>query len=382
MTDTPTDTAPEAITQADREAAAAVVEWHNHAASQWEVTAESTTLQFFVDSAPASMRAGAFDGHDLVQFFARHRRLTSHSAGEGLREALGEAVSILERLPYGDWPGGMYSGKTVAANAFIRRCRKLLTPPSDAGSTTRSGGEGVEALIEQEAIDLIVDLIGPGASQSGTNCRVVEDHLRQFLRNVSNLATAPSPDSGEALARAYFERGFICCAAWSMTKPGEKLSDDVIEHAWAHRDEGMDEEDLLPALATTPSPDASPDSGRGLRDQIARDAALFAALPAAEQSALRRELATVGCNPGIVFGPSPSPAIVKEAGEVEHGLGPHALIIGDEPDGFVPVALLIGSGTVYLQQEATTVFLGFKQAASVVEALAALSASNAAQVSK
>jgi hypothetical protein len=44
-----------------------------------------------------------------------------------LVEALREAVDVLERIPYGDWPGKMYSGKTVAANALICRARKALT---------------------------------------------------------------------------------------------------------------------------------------------------------------------------------------------------------------------------------------------------------------
>ena len=49
--------------------------------------------------------------------------------------------------------------------------------------------------------------------------------------------------------RAYFERGFIAAAAWAMTKRANvKLSDAVIDHAWAHRDEGMDEADMLPPI--------------------------------------------------------------------------------------------------------------------------------------
>ena len=50
--------------------------------------------------------------------------------------------------------------------------------------------------------------------------------------------------------RAYFERGFIAAAAWALTKrPGVTLSDAVIDHAWAHRDEGMDDGDILPIAA-------------------------------------------------------------------------------------------------------------------------------------
>ncbi|MEH3121128.1 MAG: hypothetical protein PGN16_03970 [Sphingomonas phyllosphaerae] len=51
---------------------------------------------------------------------------------EALRSALEEAVGVLERLPYGDWPGKMYSGKTVAANALIRRARRALNAPTGA----------------------------------------------------------------------------------------------------------------------------------------------------------------------------------------------------------------------------------------------------------
>lgn len=42
-----------------------------------------------------------------------------------------------------------------------------------------------EAVVEAAAISLIVDLCGPGASQSATNVRVVEDHLCQFASTLS-----------------------------------------------------------------------------------------------------------------------------------------------------------------------------------------------------
>lgn len=68
------------------------------------------------------------------------------------------------------------------------------------------------------------------------------------------VSTTPKDDAPLAYERAYFERGFIAAIAWSLTKrEGAELSDDVFDHAWAHR-EGMDEGDILPvaALATTP----------------------------------------------------------------------------------------------------------------------------------
>lgn len=57
----------------------------------------------------------------LLDSFARTNTTTE------LVEALREALDVLERIPYGDWPGKMYSGKTVAANALIHRARKALT---------------------------------------------------------------------------------------------------------------------------------------------------------------------------------------------------------------------------------------------------------------
>jgi hypothetical protein len=52
-----------------------------------------------------------------------------------------------------------------------------------------------------------------------------------------------------------------------------------------------------------------------------------------------------------------------------HGLGPNALTIEDEPDGFDPVALLI-AGNVYLQQGESQIFLGLAQSARLAAALA------------
>ena len=73
------------VTQADREAAAALIEWHNDAAAQWEVV-PGKTLQFFAASAPKSMREGAFDEHDVVQAFARHRLASTQPAPAFPRE--------------------------------------------------------------------------------------------------------------------------------------------------------------------------------------------------------------------------------------------------------------------------------------------------------
>jgi hypothetical protein len=84
--------------------------------------------------------------------------------------------------------------------------------------------------------------------------RLLVERGQELLEHARKLrAVLPSESrKGEALAyeRAYFERGFIAASAWGMTKrEGDKLSDDVIDHAWAHRDEGMDHGDILPVAA-------------------------------------------------------------------------------------------------------------------------------------
>lgn len=48
------------------------------------------------------------------------------SVPDELRQDLEDAVSVLERLPYGNWPGDMYHGKVAAANGLIRRLRAAL----------------------------------------------------------------------------------------------------------------------------------------------------------------------------------------------------------------------------------------------------------------
>ena len=67
-----------------------------------------------------------------------------------------------------------------------------------------------------------------------------------------------------------------------------------------------------------------------------------------------------------------------ETGEGAHALGPNATILDDDIDGFECVALLVGNGTVYLQQGSAQVFLGFRQARDLSAALVALGQQGAA----
>jgi len=152
MTNTPTDTAPEAITQADERLA--------------------FDIGRLIDTGDAS--------EDAIRLeVARHRRLTSHSAGEGLREAL---IRVARMIP------GVLCADGVS-DAFLAHIPDELahytitrTPPSDAGSTTRSGGEGV----------LHVHRCSCGAAFS------TGGELTWHQEHRCALATTPSPDSGEA----------------------------------------------------------------------------------------------------------------------------------------------------------------------------------------
>lgn len=60
------------VTQADREAAASLIAWHNEAASAW-VTEGGSDLRFFASDMPDAISQGVWDGHEFVQAFARHR---------------------------------------------------------------------------------------------------------------------------------------------------------------------------------------------------------------------------------------------------------------------------------------------------------------------
>jgi len=74
------------ITQPDREAAAALVEWQN--GTGWEP-------QFFNPGLPKGMREGAWDNHPVVQAFAAHRLYAKELAmsDQARREADIEAMA-------------------------------------------------------------------------------------------------------------------------------------------------------------------------------------------------------------------------------------------------------------------------------------------------
>jgi len=314
MTDTPTDTAPEAITQAeslDDKVAPFVESYefrHDDGGAYTPNDADRAMLEdalhgFIADHVPKDA----------------HRRLTSHSAGEGLREAVAgivrKAISYHVNLASHQRTKTQSQSVDDAAVAVVA----LLTPPSDAGSTSERPGWAAGVIHE------------PGTDPDetpGSTTRSGGEGVR--LPEITDLVVD------------YFGHGPFASVDFSSSEVRELWGAFVSAFA----------------LATTSSPDASPDSGetghRNIHGEPIPDVPLT---PYAD--------------------PDPSPAIVKEAGEVERlreALEPFADALGDddrdEPD-HTSATLVCGRSTDY------SLDLG-----DFRNARAALSASNAAQVSK
>lgn len=81
------------VTQEDRDAAAALVEWHNKAASEWHLEG-GADLRFFATDMPEGIRRGIWDDHPVVQAFAVHR-IAAES--KGMMEAAGIADALAEK---------------------------------------------------------------------------------------------------------------------------------------------------------------------------------------------------------------------------------------------------------------------------------------------
>lgn len=85
-----------AVVQADREAAASLVEWLTEAQRQW-----GDATVWFSAGAPQSFRAGAFDHHEFVQSHARHRISATPPitpTEEKLAAALADRNAVFEAL--------------------------------------------------------------------------------------------------------------------------------------------------------------------------------------------------------------------------------------------------------------------------------------------
>lgn len=134
------------------------------AGQRWTHVKRGTTYEL-IGIGELQMSADLVDGSSLVIYRGDDGKLWAREEGEFLdgrfepsrmtptndapvmveREALSQAVAVLERLPYGDWPGPMYSGKTVAANALIRRLRAAL---ASAPAEPRLNPTPIEALAD------------------------------------------------------------------------------------------------------------------------------------------------------------------------------------------------------------------------------------------
>ena len=110
-----TESAGVEVTQADREAAAALVRWQRQATEQWQ-TKEGSALQFFVADFSRAIVQGIWDEHPVVQAFARHRT-TAEAGKRELVEALRPFAEEAQRWePRGGahWPDAV----PFPANSF------------------------------------------------------------------------------------------------------------------------------------------------------------------------------------------------------------------------------------------------------------------------
>ena len=188
-------------------------------------------------------------------------RLTSHSAGEGLREAIEALEPFADALGDDDADEPDHTEATVVCGRSTdysldlgdfraaRRAFAILDnlPPSDAGSTTRSGGEGVNCFG-------IPDTYRGWRIKQGPDDRFYVDapaeaatwpELRDEIDAWANDRSLSAP-SAERIAR------ILEPWAWEVQSA----------NATCARDEAREKaEEIVRALATTPSPDASPDSG-------------------------------------------------------------------------------------------------------------------------
>lgn len=107
-------------------------------------------------------------------------------------------------------------------------------PCADCQSAERRASEvmreAAAKLIPQEAVDIITDLVGARKAQSGTTCRVVEDHLRQLIRRAlplpapnlqETVAGSPKPVSADEARAAGCDLCVGACRGHSFGRPDE-----------------------------------------------------------------------------------------------------------------------------------------------------------------
>lgn len=136
--------------------------------------------------------------------------------------------------------GAAYAGRWTIADAYrqTKHCDPTKQIAFERVDASRAAPPAMdrEAVVEAAAISLIVDLCGPGASQSATNVRVVEDHLRQFASTLS----ADAIRQGEGLQLAVAD---ALNAAWTLcddTENGDSDQPSVPRDAWKRLADTLD----------------------------------------------------------------------------------------------------------------------------------------------
>lgn len=130
------------VIEADREAAAMLIEWHNRATTDW-VTWGGNDLRFFATGMPEGIRKGIWDGHDVVQAFARHRIAALDALAANVSEAMVEAAMATPGMKAVDGMIHMQAarGYPLPMSAFpdnipplVQAFRAMLTAAKETGN--------------------------------------------------------------------------------------------------------------------------------------------------------------------------------------------------------------------------------------------------------
>ena len=102
------------VTQADRDAAALLAEWHTNAAEEWGRVNGTTSLQWFAAGFPDGVRRGVWDKHPFVEAFAKHRQSSTEEV-----ERLREDAELLNALRENSWDLRSFDMPTGGGDADI-----------------------------------------------------------------------------------------------------------------------------------------------------------------------------------------------------------------------------------------------------------------------
>jgi hypothetical protein len=229
----------------------------------------------------ARMQPGATDPHaDALQLVARHRlaadqaaRTTTTEGGENIQvraKALFWRKSTDHPQDDGQWVadgiGGRYSAEKQRDGSWLlwwAHDNFIWEACADFAEVKRkAGADWQQRFAERIRRGACIEdggFVGPALTARIQDAETAPAMPPALASPRLTTPAVASAEVREALdfGRLYFERGFIAAAAWAMTKrEGARLDDATIDHAWEHRDECMDEGDILPtALPPTETPD-------------------------------------------------------------------------------------------------------------------------------